>query len=615
MQISLILRAIPRVLALVFISSILALGQACSSGGGGGDSSGSDGGNSGGSDGGGSGSGGGSGGDGDGNVDSSPVTVLGKVSFERVPYSSDGRGLDYDNITEQPAKRVIVELVGDDDAVLRTTTTDDNGIYRFTNVAGNLAVSVQAVARMASPSTAASLYDISVRDNTENGALWVIRGDENTARDKVERNLVASSGWDSASERYDNDTRVAGPFAILDTTHRALERMGYFTRDASGQDRGFRSPLNYYWSPNNTSTPARFDVRNGFIGSTFYETVLDPNNANNIIFIPNSSSIYVLGADGSDTDEYDSSVIAHEFAHYVEDTLARSDSYGGPHSLEDTLDMRLAYSEGFGNAFATVVTSDELGDAYIDTAGPGQSLSRNAFDLNDRPAVGIEQGWYNELNVTRFLGTYMAQGSNFEKFIAMMDSDTYRRTPALLSIHTAGALLKDLYPNDVSLVDSIAADNSITINDIWGTGETNDGGITSALPLYNDVTVGQQKTGLCTTGTDSAGTVNDRLFNKLGNRVFFRFFANEDSDYEIRVEGQPQGNTDFISDPDLFFFQNGFLGSSQATFETDQRRIEEVSSESFPNNGDVVIDISEFNNLAEDRNAGDYCYTVDVNVN
>ncbi len=58
-------------------------------------------------------------------------------------------------------------------------------------------------------------------------------------------------------------------------------------------------------------------------------------------------SMVILGDAGVDTDEFDAHVIAHEWAHYFEDVMSRSNSEGGAHLLGESLDASLAFSEGF----------------------------------------------------------------------------------------------------------------------------------------------------------------------------------------------------------------------------------------------------------------------------
>ena len=77
----------------------------------------------------------------------------------------------------------------------------------------------------------------------------------------------------------------------------------------------------------------------------------------------------MLGDENVDTDEYDQHIVAHEFQHFLEDRISRSESPGGPHSPGDQLDLRVAFSEGFANAFSAMVLDDPV---YRDSLGSPQ---------------------------------------------------------------------------------------------------------------------------------------------------------------------------------------------------------------------------------------------------
>ena len=77
----------------------------------------------------------------------------------------------------------------------------------------------------------------------------------------------------------------------------------------------------------------------------------------------------ILGDAGVDTDEYDESVIIHEWGHYLQTILSRDDSIGGPHGSGDLLDMRVAFSEGWANAYSGLASNR---DVYSDTSGRNQ---------------------------------------------------------------------------------------------------------------------------------------------------------------------------------------------------------------------------------------------------
>lgn len=105
-------------------------------------------------------------------------------------------------------------------------------------------------------------------------------------------------------------------------------------------------------------------------------------------YIPGYSRLFILGGvDGdvnsSDTDHFDDSVILHEYGHFLEDALFRSDSPGGPHNGNAIIDPRLAWSEGWGNFFqAAVLYSGASTPYYIDTSGNDDGTTQMFFHIN-----------------------------------------------------------------------------------------------------------------------------------------------------------------------------------------------------------------------------------------
>jgi len=148
-------------------------------------------------------------------------------------------------------------------------------------------------------------------------------------------NLHAVSGWSIADSAY-TSTRVAAPFAILDSIYVAMKSV------LDVHSIVVLPALRINWSVNNTTSSGSLAA--GQIGTSHY----------------NGSDIYILGAENNDTDEYDEHVIIHEWGHYFEDKLSRSDSVGGSHTGSDILDIRVAFSEGFGNAFSGIASGDSF---------------------------------------------------------------------------------------------------------------------------------------------------------------------------------------------------------------------------------------------------------------
>jgi len=92
-------------------------------------------------------------------------------------------------------------------------------------------------------------------------------------------------------------------------------------------------------------TGSEYELRSGLIGTTHFD---------------GDGNLYILGDADSDTDEYDDHVIIHEWGHYFEQSFSRADSIGGPHGSGDRLDIRVAFGEGWGNAFSAIATDNPI---------------------------------------------------------------------------------------------------------------------------------------------------------------------------------------------------------------------------------------------------------------
>jgi hypothetical protein len=206
---------------------------------------------------------------------------------------------------------------------------------------------------------------LSVLDNTQGAALYAVSSAE-IAGGKPNADVLAP---------YNNSTRPGAPFSVLDTALLAAE-----TILAAKADIVFK-PLNLYWSTGNTN--AAGEVKNGLIGTSYF--------GQDVFNAAGRGAIYLLGAANIDTDEYDANVIAHEFGHYLEYAVYRSDSVGGAHSLTARVDPALAFSEAWGNFFSAAMRQNSL---YTDSNG-SNNASGLWFDLETNSALNI----YNEAAV------------------------------------------------------------------------------------------------------------------------------------------------------------------------------------------------------------------------
>lgn len=343
-------------------------------GGGGGGSVGGGGGALGGGGGatGGGAAGGGSGGAGGGQTGT--FTVSGRVTYDFVPapytVATDTGTLDFARATQRPVRDAVVRVV-EGTAVRATTNTAADGAYSLTFTATSAGpLAVQVLARTSTP-------PITVQDNTAANAVWAIGAAVPLGGGTLD--LRATHGW--LGTRYDATRRTAAPFAILDSMY------GAATAFTAVRPALQFPALAVNWSPNNT-TDSNGTIAQGFIGTSYFE--------------PSENGIYVVGKDGVDTDEYDNHVMVHEWAHFFEAAVSRSDSLGGNHGTGDVLDPRDSFSEGWGDAASGMLLGDPL---YADTFFTGGTIEAFGWDLENVPGVTDDPspGSFSENSVMRIL--------------------------------------------------------------------------------------------------------------------------------------------------------------------------------------------------------------------
>lgn len=442
------------------------------------------------------------GGGGDAPAYSGPVTLSGTASYDSVPPTSSG-ALDYTGIEAKPIRGATVQLLDSAGQVLATTRTDEQGQYSFSLAQSqSLQVRVRAEIKPASGEA-----DITVRDNTQGGALYVLdSGTFSPDAASITRDLRAGSGWGGTSY---TGTRAAGPFAILDVAYAGQQKI------AAVAPSRVLPALKMFWSVNNR--PAAGDPATGAIQTSMFTT--DDTTGEPVL--------YILGQQNVDTDEYDSHVVAHEFGHFVTSAVSRDDSIGGSHALGERLDPRVAFSEGFANGWAGMVTDNAI---YTDTMGTRQEAGF-AVNLGEAP-VGLDRGWYSETTMQYLAWTTYAQAGFAPIYTALAGMAT---APAPNTIYTFAAAL----PAGTSV--NLGAVN-ITGTGPYGIGETNDGGNALNLPVYKDHPVGSVQTYCLRTDAGSEG-------NKLGNTLFLKFNLSAGS-HTVSVSRNAMSTTSAM-DPDF----------------------------------------------------------------
>ena len=455
--------------------------------------------------------GGGEGGSGGGSQPPAAVTVSGVASFEFPAPRLACDGLLLDNPQVRPIRGATVELVNAaDNSRIGVTSSDESGFYSLTASAGSdVFVRVRSeLKRSGSPA-----WDVEVRNNTVNVSaplgqrpLYFLDSARFVANANTTRNLLASTGWDGA--RF-SGPRAAAPFSVLDVQYKMMQSI------VRNGDPAVSFPaLDVFWSPDNRTSRGSgnllADIDSGNIGTTFY-------------LGGSIGSLFLLGEDQVDIDEFDDHVVAHEWGHYLEDRLSRTDTTGGQHAPGDRLDMRLAFGEGFGNAISGIGLEDPV---YCDTLWSGGVLRGFGFDL-ETVTAGLP-GWFNEFSISGLLYDLWDEdvdGADTSSvgFAALYDVLTgeQRTTPAYTSVFTFFAALKALPGADTAFIDTLLNQELITANGInaFAQGEVNDaGGRPDVLPVYTELALNMSTTICANSQFD-----NGRFGNKLGEFRFLSF--------------------------------------------------------------------------------------------
>jgi hypothetical protein len=474
------------------------------------------------------------------------VLISGTVTYDFVPHrlTNNPPGLDYAQTEPRPARRVTIQFV-DGAGVLASAQTDGNGNYALV-VAENRSGLVRVLAESVRAGTPG--WAFRVLDNTDGNALYALDGAvDSSGTAASRRDLHAGSGWTGSGY---GDERAAAPFAILDTVHEIAEFL------AAADPALDLPPLSLHWSPDNQpvyGADGSPDPASGEIGTSFYS--VNPAIGTN--------GIYLLGTENEDTEEYDRHVIAHEFAHYLERQLGRSDNIGGPHALGDRLDMRVAFSEGWASAFAALALESPV---YRDSGGFRQ---QGAFFF-DAEAAGANaaRGWFSEQSILELIYDLVdvtVDGTDGFDYpfadVWQVMTGPIRTTPALTSIFPFYRALKLAHPGDEALLDQLAGAQSIgPVAGAFGDGETNDGGGPDVLPVYTPVAVDGQAAGLCSNDDFSSPVTGST--NKLSSRRYLRFTPPGAGDVTITVRATsiPSGQ---FADPDFWVHREGPVAFSE----------------------------------------------------
>jgi hypothetical protein len=513
------------------------------------------------------------------------VLVKGRVTFVRIPFQQSlNLGLDYAAPVNRPARGIVVVANSAGTTTqLATGDTDSNGNYAL-SVPQNTPIDLVAVARMSRDgSVPLPRWNFSVADADANTTPYSFTDGGFNSSTGTTHDMNVPSGLDSVGAPIAGTARASAPFAALDTIYTAVQ-----TIVGVAPETNFPALL-VDWASDNEG------------GQTFFTSG------------GNGGQEIVLSADlAEDTDEFDQHVIAHEFGHYIEFNFSRADNIGGAHGLGDKLDVRVAFGEGFGYAFAAIVLKDPIArDSFVNMSGGTRQLVSSTFNVESNPAQnppGTPNGnfgcWCSESSVWSLLwdmydGVADANDGVALGFRPMWDVliDAERTTPAFTSIFSFTAALRTAQPGQAAAIDTLLAGQNVTPTGLDALGSTETHVPTpvasaAALPLYTALTAG---TPVTVRSVDDAGH-----YNTLGNHRFVRYVKSGSGTQTVTV-------TSNGPDPDTLVYRNG--GALM--------RSQEPGNESFTIStaGTYLFDVYECSNGCSDVEGtpGDFDVTVNVN--
>lgn len=465
-----------------------------------------------------------------GDDDDSPVPIVqGLVSFDSVPTAVEGTDarLAYERTVRKPARFVVVEAIDPaSNAVIGSAVTDANGRYSLP-LPASTELLIRVKAQM--PVTPGNPLAVNVVDNTNSNAQWAIDGPRFSSGngDQITQDLNAGSGWTGSG--YDNSVRGAGPFAILDTLFQAVQKVTSVDATAAFP------PLIVYWSPNNVAGGAgetEAELAAGQIGTSDFR---GPEPDKGLGF-----RLYLLGKADNDTDEYDAHVITHEFGHYLQSAFSRDDNIGGRHDPGDVLDIRTAFSEGWGNGWSSIALNDPV---YTDTLDVGQSKG-SVFDVS----VGSPSspGWFSEGSVQKFFWDFSREPSIGFGNIWNALKNGLKQTPALTSIHNFSFALTGQAPNATSAIAAILQTQSVLLaTDPYASNELFFGSpeVLDLRPLYLlHPGAGQVLNAVCVNNALAPVEGMARQINRAGEFRFIRLAALPEGTRTVTVIKQSTTN-------------------------------------------------------------------------
>jgi len=279
------------------------------------------------------------------------VSLSGIAQYEDRPFDQNGFVATLP-LPRLPMRHVVINVIAIDGFTqIASSTTDTNGAFLFTNMDNSTRRGGLYLQALSKTGPASHPTQVQVQNNNLEASLFGLAS--SAVDDTISPSAVRNFTADAAG--------IGGVFNLIDVFSKGSE----LVQQSDGCNVTCVPPLlTAYWEPGGGT-------------GTFYDDVLDT------IFICGGGD---LTCSDGDTDEYDDAVVAHEYGHFLLNHFSHDDSPGGVHFLSDNgQDIRLSWSEGWGNFFSSAMRGSPL---YVDTDAEGFfSLELEGVTSSDVPTL------------------------------------------------------------------------------------------------------------------------------------------------------------------------------------------------------------------------------------
>jgi hypothetical protein len=388
------------------------------------------------------------------------VTVAGSAKFENLSLSgcASGAACAY-TVTPTAIRFAEIRVTSQSGQLTQCAETDSTGAFSFLLPKS----SGPYVMHVASRSGNDQLQAYVLNNNIDNG-FYTLDLAVTSGANQTGLSLLAPSG--SAT------SRTAGAFNILNELMRANDYLRTNTATSYSTDPSTHLPVGGCANGSHFPNCQPFTV--GPLVYAYWSKGVNPAGTDSGVsyYVPGTSSLYILGGingvvDGQDTDEFDPSVIIHEYGHFLEDHYGHSDSPGGGHNGNSIIDPRLAWSEGWADFFQAAVRGENTyADTKNYTSGSGyyqiyEYLSNVTGPPAKSPSLDLTQslgeGTYREFSVTRALWSVLNTNSFAEIWSVFSGTGSISGAGSTTGFHSS-----DWHFRNVSLLHKLQSANKLS---------------------------------------------------------------------------------------------------------------------------------------------------------